>query len=289
MKAADCGVNVLADQRYYHFVAFRDPGKFQLTSLWKALGAQTEPAHSVAGTGQHYVLQHKKWRLDKAFASGLVANALSEKGKGNPPYLYDVVAAKVQLGDEAFVLVGFPFVGLASYAIERMRANSALSKSLEFVSADVPKLVGIVDAEKQKPPAKAKRFEGLSVKIVNLQLVVTDDDSITGVRLGGNDPLAADIYVDFLQKRVSQGYVRPEFCILACERTWSETDSGRRGGETLRSRLRVDDYGNFRFYVHVGCANLRLLPFALGHLHMVGCLHKVLGDPLARASVGDQE
>lgn len=283
MHGNDFGAGGIADQRYYHFVVLRDGGAFSLATYWKRLGDVVAPAHPADYASGTALVQHRKLRSSKVFARGVVAETLSERGQGRPPFLYDVFGARVQVRDAAYFILGFPFVGLATDAIAEMLATRKVVASNDFVSVDVPKLVGIMEA------GVKGRFEGLHAHIVNLHFVVTDDKALTAVRLGGDDPLSADVYVNFLRERVTTGFVRPELCVLACEKEWPEDGGGTsRGPKAFRSRLRVDSYGNYRFYAHVGCSNLRLLPYALGQLRLLGCLRKASANPLSRVSRDDE-
>ncbi len=283
MAATDVGLNSIADQRYYHFVVLRDRERFSLATFWRGVGDVLEPIHSAAFSEQKCIVQHRKLRSAKSFARGAVAGTLSEKGQGRPPYLYDLFAAKVDLRDEVYFLLGFPFAGLALEIIEELITNQRLLKSVELIAVDVPKLVGIMEK------GQAGRFAGLKTHIVGLQFVVTDDKSLTAVRLGGDDPLSAEVYVQFLRPKVENGVVRPEHCVLACEREWRESEESAEDRRTFRSRLRVDEYGNFRFYAHLGCTNIRLVPYAIGQLRTVGCLRKVPANPLLRIGREDLE
>lgn len=277
MQEGDFGINSIADQRYYHFVVLRDGGGFSLPAYWKRIGNVLEPTRSAAFSEDRFVVQHRKLRSAKAFARGVVSQALSEHGEGRPPYLYDLVGARVELRDASYFLLGFPFVGLALDVVGDLLSSGGLVKTGEFVGVDVPKLVDVMEK------GVVNRFEEISTRVVSLQFVVTDDKSLTAVRLGGDDPLSAEIYLKFLRRRVLSGFVRPDLCVLACEKEWrpgKEVTSG--GGRPFRSRLRVDGHGNFRFYAHVDCSNLRLLPYAIGQLRAAACLRRVLSNPLSR-------
>ena len=42
----------------------------------------------------------------------------------------------------------------------------------------------------------------------------------------------------------------------------------------------MDKSGNFKFYMHAGCANVTLMPYAIAQIRSVGCLKQVFGNPL---------
>jgi hypothetical protein len=276
MADSDSGLHSIADQRYYHFILLRDSGAFSLRAYWTRVGDIMQPGRTASSVGEKLAVQHRKLRSNMAFARGVVSNTLSETGTGRAPYYYDLFAAQVELRDATYFLLGFPFVGLAMDTIGTLLASDKLMTSGDFVGVDVPKLVHVMEKE------RASAFDGLSSHIVGLQFVVTDDKSLTAVRLGGDDPLSAEIYLNFLRRRVASGFVRPDLCVLACEREEGR-DEGDTQGRSYRARLRIDGYGNFRFYAHLDCANVRLIPYAIGQLRSIGCLRRMNMNPLLRA------
>ena len=145
----------------------------------------------------------------------------------------------------------------------------------------------VVTARAENPGVRRgplKLFDGLSSSVVGVQFVVTDDKSLTAVRLGGDDPFQAQIYESFLKKKFEQGLWVPDQCVLACERKADTTQDGslKSPGGLLRSRLHIDRSGNFKFYMHAGCGNVTLMPYAIAQIGAVGCLRRVSGNPLRR-------
>jgi len=284
MALRESNLSVFADQRYYHFVVAKVGAKFSLETYWKAMGDLVSPKNGIAVSEKSYAIEHMKLRSARAYARGAVSEALSTKGDGRPPFLYDLFAMKLRIKEESYALFGFPFVGLAGESIAGLIDGRKVVRLADLMAADVPKLVDIMETGIESP------YQSLSMRIVGLQLVVTDDKSLAAVRLGGNDPLSAQVYVHFLKKRVSTGVVRPDHCVLACEREFTMDARGLvTKPRSLRSRLRFDAHGNFRFYAHVGCGNLQLLPYAIGQLADLGCLKPAAGNPLLRAGRDDDE
>ena len=268
-------VNV-ADQRYYHFVLLREIQDFSLKSYWRSVGDVVTTAKSESLAADPYPFQHRKLRSDIAFARGAVAELLSEKGQGRPPFLYDLFAAKINLRGDSYFLFGFPFAGLAMVVIADLIRNAKLLHYGELVGVDVQKLVSTMEEGIES------RFEKLQTHIVGVQFVVTDDKSLTAVRLGGDDPLGAQIYVEFLKRKRNAGVFLPDRCVLACEREWVEGQrvQGDTTPRAYRSRVHVDGHGNFKFYAQAGCNNVVLLPYTIGQLRAVACLRKVIANPL---------
>lgn len=273
-----CGINSVADRRYYHFVAVSGRG-LGLPTFWRKvseIGAIERPSIAVPVESPRFKLEHRKLRLERAYARGAAALTLSEHGAGRPPFLYDLFAARIDFEDNPCLVLGFPFAALARETIDHLE-SSGFRKSADFQGVEMSELL----SEKNRP---LKLFDGLSSSVVGVQFVVTDDKSLTAVRLGGDDPFQAQIYESFLKKKFEQGLWVPDQCVLACERKADTTQEGtlKSPGGLLRSRLHIDKSGNFKFYMHVGCGNVTLMPYAVAQIHAVACLRRVSGNPLRR-------
>jgi len=266
----------IADQRYYHFVLLREIQDFSLKSYWQSVGDVVTTAKSESWVTGPYPVQHRKLRADIPFARGAVAELLSEKGQGRPPFLYDLFAARINFKGDSYFLFGFPFAGLAMVVLNDLIENRKLLQYGELVGVDVQKLVSIMEE------GIKNRFERLETHIVGVQFVVTDDKSLTAVRLGGDDPLSAQIYVEFLKRKRTAGVFMPDKCVLACEREWGIGDRQQEGTalRAFRSRVHLDGHGNFKFYAQTACSNIALLPYAIGQLRALACLRKVTINPL---------
>jgi hypothetical protein len=266
----------LADRRYYHFILLSAKDA-NFGTYWKhlqKLGSIRRPKNSVETANDLFVMQHRKFVFERGYARGAVAQALSESGNGRPPFAYDLLAFKITFRRDVYVLLGFPFATLGAEVIDSLTASGFL-ENVEFQGVELGKLL----SEDNRP---LRSFEGLDSKVVGVQFVVTDDKSLTAVRLGGDDPFHAQIYESFLKKKFEDGVWVPDQCVLACERQ-AETKSGKgAAGRLLRSRLRIDKTGNFKFYVHAGYANAILMPYAIAQIRAVSCLKQVFGNPLRR-------
>lgn len=270
------GLHSLADQRYYHFVALQG-AKLTLAAYWRRFNAGIhDPKSTVNATDAHVTLQHRKWRSNGSYARGAVSVELSENGEGRSPFFYDLIAMQARVGGVSFLIIGFPFASLALDVFKNVLGTHHALGSGPFVAADVSGLVVTMESGFQK------RYEGLNVHTVGVQFSVSEDKYLSNVRLGGDDPLAAEIYQGFLKERLKKGYVLPDRCTLACERVWDARHSSREPERLLRSRIHFDNNGNFRVYAQAGCANLMVLPYALGQLHSAGLLREVTQNPLLR-------
>ncbi|HEX2827403.1 MAG TPA: hypothetical protein VHP37_13725 [Burkholderiales bacterium] len=276
MKENNHGANFIADQRYYHFIFARNNRGTNLAEYWRRLGRLVNVRASLDYKDSKAEIQHRKLRSSTAFARGAVAEALSEDGTGRPPYLYDVIAAATTIRGDRYFAFGFPFVGLAAEIMRELMDGQAFFKRGEVLGVDVSKL--IASAEEG-----LNRFDSMSAQVVGVKFIVTDDKSLTAVRLGGDDPLSAEVYVEFLRQKVKAGYFLPNHCVLACEREWENGESSE-VSRAFRSRLHVARDGHFKFYAHVGCSNLRLIPYALGQLKSLGCFEKVYSNPFLKTT-----
>jgi hypothetical protein len=272
------GISSLADKRYYHFVLAKTEAT-GLDACWRklrALGDVLRPKAAVPLGAPGFALEHRKLKSEQAYARGEAAIILSEKGNGRPPFHYDIFAAKISLRSEDYVLLGFPFLSLAREAVDCLLREKFI-QTKDFQVADIGELL----KERNRP---YKRFEGLSSRVVGIQFVVRDDKSLTGVSLGGDDPFHAQIYERFLKEKFEDGTWGVDLCVLACERESDAKKSGTQPASILHSRLRIDKWGNLKFYVHTGCSNVLLLPYAVGQIRAVLPFKQAFGNPLLRAS-----
>ncbi len=268
----------LLDRRYYHFVAFRDEGRYTLPTYWRQIGVLPADPGEEDISGPVFEVQHRRVKLDRAYARGEVLRAISESKRGGPPYLYDLFAIKARFGKETFFLFLFPFAALALELTSALLGKSSLLRSGDFQKVDVSRLVKCFEGKEQTG------FQDLAARIVALHFVITGDKSVSAIRLGGDDPLSAEIYRDWLRPEMQKGAALPNLCVFTCEREPSAQSDGPgpHSPGALRSRVHVDVHGIFKFYAHVGCNNISLIPYALGLLHFLQCLEKTSGNPLRR-------
>ena len=268
-----------ADQRYYHFVAVRASTSDGVDGYWRALRNARPPRTPLEFSGAGFSIQHRQLRSPKLYARGAVAQAVSQSGDGSPPYLYDVFAARVDIRRSSYLLFGFPFAALALDVARDVFGTGARSPFGDFSSIDIPRLIRVMEAGGES------RSDHVSMSVVAVQVSVRDDRSLTAVRLGGDDPLSAELYRKYLKPKISLGELVPDHCVLSCERdNAGDPTAGRR---ILRSRVHVDHYGNLKFYAHVGCGNLSLIASVLTQLDAMQCLVKAENNPLFR--LGSEE
>jgi hypothetical protein len=238
-----------------------------------------KPAFSISDDG--FALEHRYLRSPKPYARGGVAEALSQNGDGAPPYNYDLFAAHLTLRKSSYLLLGFPFASLAIDIARDVLGPVPRSPFGEFSRVDVPRLVRLMEdpSEHESGP--------IMTSVVGVQVSVRDDRSLTAVRLGGDDPLGAELYRKYLKPKITAGDVVPDYCVMACEHDVDGTTGS--AGRTIRSRVHIDRHGNFKFYVHVGCSNLRLIGSLLARLDTLHCLSRAERNPLLRVTADEDE
>jgi len=169
--------------------------------------------------------------------------------------------------------------------VNNLMSKLNVRKGLDFQKADITSLIlagddGIGEGD----PFRAG--------VVELQVVNTKDPSLSSVTLGGDDPLKSRLYEGFLHKSITKDRktIFPERCVLACELQRPRDTSGQIVGSkgNIRSRVRMDIFGNFKFYAHKGAENIIIIPYLLRELDAMKCLKGVSINPLLRLSEEDE-
>lgn len=271
MQSSTCGVNSIADQRYFHFLTFLEEQPFRLSTYFR--GEVFTPGRSVSYRDSFCFVEHHKLCSSERYARGEVADSLSEKGHGRPPYFYDVLTARSTVGGTPYVLLGFPFVSLARQVTARMFDRTRRFRPGTLQRADVARLFAELEAG-------ARVFEGLHTSIVGVSFKVADEICLTTVRISGDQPLKAEVYENYLKPKIGPGLISPNECTVACYRSWSGSTAEDGAIDESRSRVRVDAFGNMRFYVHVNCNNLRLISYLFRQLAEFSCLRTASQNPL---------
>ncbi|MGA9762003.1 MAG: hypothetical protein WBQ14_06250 [Gaiellaceae bacterium] len=270
----------VADQRYYHFVISRaDRGS--TAKYWRLISERCRVGEDLMPCEGAGPFDHRTLNSSRAYARGAIAEKLSRDRNGLPPYTYDVLAAEIAVASGGvYFVAGFPFASLALQICEEVFGAAGRSSIGQFACADIPKLVTLMEE------AGTARSSAVTARIVAVEVSVRGDKSLTMVRLGGDDPLRAELYRAYLQSRIAGGALVPDQCVLACEKTI--LDEMMVGERHLRSRVHMDRYGNFKFYAHVALANLELLTSTLALLDDLGCLQDAEHNPVMRLK-GDEE
>jgi hypothetical protein len=283
MEVHDVNFNMKSlnlDQRYFHFIALRDISGYKLSDYWNQLGnIRTKKSPYIYE--QDFEIQHRQLESDYPYTRGQLLEAVSVSGDGSPPYLYDVFALKVKVVNQTYLVFAFPFVTLAREMINNLLYKHNLRKKGDIQKVDVPLLVKKGDTELGS--------DSFHSHIVGLKVVIADDPDLSNLSLEGDNPLKSMLYQKFLQDPIQQGDYTPERCVLACELQWPSENSNQTivsnvKKRKIRSKMHMDLFGNFKFYVHKGGENFITIPYLLQILFELNCLNNVSMNPLSRIS-----
>jgi hypothetical protein len=286
MAESTYGIGSVADQRYYHFLLWKIKRELSIPVLWRRVGDMVEPARQLGSRSSNHVIQHKKLKSERNYARAGIAEALSANGDGRPPFYYDVFVMTVDAEGVSYLLIGFPFVSLALETLSTLLGKYRLKDEWEQQCVYVPRLLPLLEH------GQPSTHEGLTTRVVGIQWSVQSDASLTSIRLGGDAPLKADLYIDYLRPlaRQKKSPLLPERCSLAFEQEVPVSESTDKEAVTalVRARVHVDLDGGFRFYAQAGCRNIGLLPYAVRHLWSLSCLDKARTEsPFNALRVGE--
>jgi hypothetical protein len=268
--------NMELDQHYYHFVVLSNARKFSLTDYWKHLG-KAKPTGNPKISYPNFEIEHRVLKRNIPYAGGEILKRISADKKGKKPYSYDTFALTVKTKKSEYVVLAFPFTALARQSVETQIAELRAKKGVDFQKADITSLI--------KQGHTGMGGGAFRAGIVGLQVICREDTHLSSVTLGGDNPLKSTLYKKFLMKPTEEGNkFSLDYCVLACELQWTDDIYGKGVGRTrtLRSRVRMDIFGNFKFYVHKGGENIIIIPYLLQTLDIMKCLDKVSIDPLLR-------
>src|SRR5690242_1428599 len=100
------GIDAIADRRYYHFIVLRG-GSISVSSYWNRLGKVSSVhrmRYALELSTSDFTIEHRKICLERSYARGGTSLALSEHGKGRPPFFYDLFAAQLKFRDNQYLL-----------------------------------------------------------------------------------------------------------------------------------------------------------------------------------------
>jgi hypothetical protein len=268
------------DKRYFHFVVIEAEAPVGVTRLRRAFGPALGHSSGFDASSDAWSMVHFKVRSERPHARGTVLESISERSGSRPPYLYDVVAFEIQARKRNLVAFGFPFIGFAREMSDRVLGRGPTSQFGTAARVDVERWLNRFQSSEGRPDRP------LTLSVVGLDITILDDTALAAVKLGGEDPLSARLYQDYLlgtKKRAGGKQVSflHSSCVLACESIWrgrGESPENR----ILRGRLHVGAKGDFKFYVQANYSNLPLLPEALLRLERDGCLEDAESNPLFR-------
>lgn len=264
------------DQHYFHFVVLSNTGRFTLSDYWRHLG-KTQTTKNPMKLYPGYEIEHRKLKREYPYAGGKLLKKISTSG--HAPYFYDAFALRVKTNKDDYAILAFPFAALARHSVDHLIADMRIKKGIDYKRADIASLI-----QRGLTGIGGEHFRA---GFVGLQVISRGDPNLSSVTLGGDSPLKSELYQDFLKKPIEQGKkFFPEYCVLACELQYMHSTDKQSivSNHNLRSRVRMDIFGNFKFYVHKGGENIVLIPYLLRELDAMKCLTEVSINPLSRIS-----
>lgn len=261
------------EQRYFHFVAVEVSNAYNLDDYWHQIGETIVSMGQETAPGIGLKIQHSQVTSSKAYSRGNVLASISSTRNGKQFYTYDLFACETPVEEARYFVFAFPFAALAKAIVNRLIKEHDLHKNCNLQAVDVPGLVLHDDLSLTQ--------DGFQTHITGLNLVTKGDDNISSIKLRGDNPLQADVYLDSLQDQVK---FRPKMCVLDCilQLAAAETQGENVTKRRLRAKVHMDIFGNFKFYLHIGGVNFVLIAHLLKRLHTLNCLKKVSINPLER-------
>lgn len=283
MSIEQLNFDLLVDQRHFYFIALRDTAGYTLTDYWNQIGNVVTPGQQRSDhIYPDFEIQHRRFRSYFPYPRGKLLEIVSASGDGTAPYLYDVFALRMMIEAKTYFVFAFPFAALARDVIDDLINNHDLRRKGDILKVEVPVLVQHSEVEVETAHIR--------MRIVGLQVVIADDPALSSLSLGGDNPLKSSIYQDFLKEPIRKSNFIPDRCVLACELQWplEMMDQEVMSQRKVRSRMHMDAFGNFKFYVHVSGANFVIVPYLLQRLNSLKCLDKVSINPLQRMQQEDE-
>ena len=267
--------NILVDQRHFYFIALRDIGGYRLSDYWEQAGNIVMPGQkSTDVIDPEFEIQHRRLRSAIPYPRGKTLEAVSVSGDKSAPYLYDIFALRIIIGTHSYFIFAFPFAALAREVIDRLIETYHLQRKCDILKVDLPLLIKNRELQSETGEMRAH--------LVGLRVVISGDPALSSLSLGGDDPLESAIYRNYLQRPISEGSTILEQCVLACELEYSFGSGDPVKPRKLRTRMHIDAFGNFKFYVHINGENFIIVPYLLKQLRSLNCLNNVSVNPLHR-------
>lgn len=285
MGTQQVGFSLRADQRYYHFIIFRllENYDYSLADYWKQFQKDIVPDTYSEITHEGFEVQHQQIKSKIPYARGRIVEQISAKGNGMPPYYYDIFAIRRKVGHNTYVAFAFPFIALGRDIIDRLISKHNLMKHADILKVDLPPFIR-QRGETEKPESPENLSEPIRTNIVGLRATIADDPALSLITLDGDNPLESVIYQAFLKEEIDNGGVVLDNCVQLYELQWplrrsnEPTASQRR----LRTRIHMNKFGYFKFYMHIGGENCCVIPYMLERVDTLGYLSATSINPFRR-------
>jgi len=267
---------LVLDQRHFHTLVLRDTGGYTLAEYWDQIGSTLVGRLTYETPHPDYEIQHRRLRDSFPYPRGKLLEITSASHDGSPPYFYDLFALRVRHGGSTYFVLAFPFAALGRVIVDNLIRNHSLLKKCDILKVQLSVLV--------QQGERSDNTGQFRTKVVGLHVVIPGDPLLTSLTLGGDNPMGSTLYKEYLQEPIRRGQSTLEGCVLACELEPSSAQTETSDVKhRVRSRMHMDQFGNFVFYVHVRGGNLVIIPYLLRLLVSLNCLDRASQNPLHRA------
>jgi len=274
------GFNIILNQRYFHFVTLIDTGGYSLQECWKQVGDTTILSKaSIQLENGNVEIEHRRYKSEIAYPHGellkLVSLSKQKSPPYPPPYYYDIFGFQLRLESKVFFILAFPFLALGRDTIDTLITSHGLLKRCDFLKVNLFTLLNSAESLSESGRTRAK--------IKGLRAVIIDDQAISSLTIGGDDPLKSLIYTQYLQNSIRNGSP-VEQCTVLCEPQPNNEIGGEAPSETkkLRVQMRIHSVGVCKFYIHIKGENLATVPRLVQRLESLNCFDAASGNPFNR-------
>lgn len=233
--------NLIAAQRYFHFVAFKFNKTYSAQQYWRECGETKEVTTFESDT---YKIEYANFVSHDEYYNGSKVD-YSVNLNHAAPFHYDLFCIEIKQSN-TFIL-GFPFQTLAKKIIDAF-----IKKHYDdgyFVKADLRKMVKANTLVNDNDEFFA-RFSGVELKL-------TGDLNITSVNLDGDKPLESDLYKEYFKEHIENDNI-------ACKVEKCAVKLGIVSSDLIplsAANIHLDLFGNFKIYIHGSGNNVFTLPY----------------------------
>ena len=260
-------VSLLFPRRYFHLVALRIDSQYSIREFWNDCEISVKRKEACALENSEFIVSQNTITSDIRFYN--TEDDFSINQNGEPPFHYDIFA--ILLKQSNLLIVGFPFRLLAKSTIANLISHKSLLKKGNFVKANLNNLIKV-------NPFTDFFEENFTSYFSSLDLTLTGDTNITSVNLDGDKPLESTLYKSVFLKLINEDECKLERCTLKCETTPNNSNNIIKS----KANIHVDQFGNYKFYIHGSGKNIITIPYIFTMLNKYECLESTLINPINR-------
>lgn len=251
--------------RYFHVIVFKFDSKYSLRSFWRDCRVEVKTSVSSMYEDEEIIIEKQSFVSPIQYYFGESDYSLLQNKAA--PFSYDLFAIQIK-GQDIFI-VGFPFKSLARDVVKSLIVEKRYKTKGSFLKPNLGKVLKDTDSQNFGNGIISCSFSWLS-------MVITGDTNITSINLGGDYPLESALYRKNFKRMIDENISTPENGIIRCEL------SGLSEGKlpNTRANIHLDNYGNFKLYLHASGKNIFTLPFLILTLKSLKCLTSTITNPL---------